>query len=554
MINGWVGEENSFVGNIRLTLLGAAQGSSAVRPSLLFSDLKQQGGTETVGRQQFAITGDQTLTPEVPSTYQVKVTGVKVPGEYRGKVELLVPGRPRAEAEVVDVVLLAKARPALTPLSEAERVQASLVRCAAGCWLARLLLPAGHFQHRLELRFEKPLSAPLGIDDVTFAVRGDQTRYSLKGEQFRVALDELSALRPPAGAVGADAPGTPQSGQGAADSSAAGSALTLADQKLADQKYVTLPVVLNPGDLPADHYTGNIYLTLAGQSSAVKVPVDLSVRAGPLWPLLILFVSIILGRLFKYMQDKGNAKADALEAINRLEYRAREAHPDDAAIISPMLEEARDMVYQDRAAEVAATVNAAASRLVTLNELRQIEARLAGKEELSAVQEIVRHIGQCRERIRQRQDAQAKALLDKIKDALVTMLTTLPVTDGAPDTDIADAVRRAESAADATGSALRTAGPRARQRLRGWLIDLSGLSDEFRAEATLWVVRPLLWFVLLLGLVALGMKTLYVDNPVFGASLFADILSLIFWGLSADVASRTLSNLRVTNAGRAAAG
>ena len=155
VINGWVGEENSFVGNIRLTLLGAAQGSSAVRLSLLFSDLKQQGGTETVGRQQVAITGDQTLTPDVPSTYQVKVTGVKVPGDYRGKVELLVPAGRRAEAEVVDVVLLAKARPALTPLTEADRVQASLVRCAGDCWLARLLLPAGYllagpFEHRLK--------------------------------------------------------------------------------------------------------------------------------------------------------------------------------------------------------------------------------------------------------------------------------------------------------------------------------------------------------------------------------------------------------------------
>lgn len=203
---------------------------------------------------------------------------------------------------------------------------------------------------------------------------------------------------------------------------------------------------------------------------------------------------------------------------------------------------------------MAATVNAAASRLVTLNELRQIEARLAGKGEPPAVQEIVRDIGQCRERIRQRLDAQAKALLDKVKDALVTMLTTLSVPDGAADTDIADALRRAESAADATGGALRIAGPRARRRLRGWLIDLFGLSKEFRAEATLWVVRPLLWLVLLPGLVALGMKTLYVDNPVFGASLFADIPSLIFWGLSADVASRTLSNLRVTNVGRAAGG
>jgi hypothetical protein len=65
-----------------------------------------------------------------------------------------------------------------------------------------------------------------------------------------------------------------------------------------------------------------------------------------------------------------------------------------------------------------------------------------------------------------------------------------------------------------------------------------------RAEATLWVVRPLLSLALLFGLSVVGIRALYVEKgATFGADPFADYLGLVLWGLSADVASRSLSNL-----------
>lgn len=77
------------------------------------------------------------------------------------------------------------------------------------------------------------------------------------------------------------------------------------------------------------------------------------------------------------------------------------------------------------------------------------------------------------------------------------------------------------------------------------LITLSGVTDQVRAETTFWVVRPLLSLILLLGLSAVGMGSLYVERgTTFGARPFADYLGLILWGLSADVASRSLSSLQ----------
>jgi hypothetical protein len=85
-------------------------------------------------------------------------------------------------------------------------------------------------------------------------------------------------------------------------------------------------------------------------------------------------------------------------------------------------------------------------------------------------------------------------------------------------------------------------------RLKGFLIGLTGLADQVRAEATLWLVRPLLYIVLLLGLLVLGIQSMYVDKGLsFGANPVADYLGLVLWGLTADVASRTLSNLPGTN-------
>ena len=508
VIRGWIGDENSFMGNIGVTLQGA-QGSAAVKLNIYKSDLKMESG-ETIGRQSVAVTGDATLTPEETSTYQVKVTSVKEPGEYHGQIDLVLTGQQRSAAKHVDVTLVAGVRPSLSLLAENDRLSANLVHCHY-CRLAYWLVPAAR-QNKIDLWFEKPLAAPLAINDITIAVKGDQSRFKITPTDLEISSDQLRQVQRPGG--------TNEQGK----------------------KYLTLPVTIISGGIPADHYSGSIYIAVAGQSSVLKVPVDFNVRSGPVWPLLALFVSILLGRLFKFMQDKGNALADAQESINRLEFRLRNAHPDDQRIITPMLQTASDLVHQDKAAEAATAVTAISARLSALNELRQLEARLQGKDP-NTVAAIRADISEARERIEFQQDEQAKTLITKIKDALVALLKTPSLTDSS---DFADAVDRADAASVAVAG-LGTVTKSRSNRLRDWLVTISGVSDEFRTEASLFLARPLLWLALLLGVLALGLKTLYVDNPTFGANPFTDFLGLMFWGLSADIASRTLSNLQFTS-------
>jgi hypothetical protein len=59
-------------------------------------------------------------------------------------------------------------------------------------------------------------------------------------------------------------------------------------------------------------------------------------------------------------------------------------------------------------------------------------------------------------------------------------------------------------------------------------------------------LQPLLFLVLLALLMLVGLKYLYIDAPggaTFGSSGAYDHLGLFLWGLSADVAQRTLQQL-----------
>jgi hypothetical protein len=79
-------------------------------------------------------------------------------------------------------------------------------------------------------------------------------------------------------------------------------------------------------------------------------------------------------------------------------------------------------------------------------------------------------------------------------------------------------------------------------RLAKVLALLSGL--HVTADVRYWLVRPVLSLALIALLLLLGMQTLYVhDGSTFGAAGLYDYLGLLLWGMSADVAQRTLQSL-----------
>ncbi len=263
-ITGWMGEENVFVGNLRLV----ATGGNVEEFIFLPYDLKQEDGDAVIPRQRVALPGELSLSEGMPKDFQVNVTDVLAPGTYEGEFKLLVPGQDPTEAVTVPLKVVAKARPAVRPLGESEQVQLNLVHCYKGsCWLAERLLSSGSFINKHSLLFENPPSA----EDT----RALNSRVVLKGQYSGKVMTED------------------------------GGGLDLLDQKRFPANDITrVPLVINRDRLSPDHYTGAIHLTMEGGLERLTVPVDLNVRSGPIWVIPALLLGILLGQLVRVVEEK----------------------------------------------------------------------------------------------------------------------------------------------------------------------------------------------------------------------------------------------------------
>jgi hypothetical protein len=334
------------------------------------------------------------------------------------------------------------------------------------------------------------------------------------------------------------------------------------DHNFPSQQVSDIPLSIKRQDIPAGHYTGAIYLTLQNAQEEMQVPVDLSVRIGPFLPLLLLLLGIILGRLVKYMQERGGPQSEALAKVYYVESRIRaEADPADKDILIPMVKSVQYEVYRGTLQTVTAELQAIEGRLQALKELRGIQNELAPQQGKPEVKEVLDKIRQARMLFANKQDNQAKTLLNEVITNPREFANNL-ITQGQVDPNVAtatvpalqtaqEAAHRAMESQDTVGQIKARKDLTWRERLKdpdfvkGLPVTLFMVLLGFRAQTTLWLVRPLLYLILLAGLVAVGFMSLYVDKgSTFGAYPFADYMSLILWGLGADVAGRSLANLR----------
>ncbi|WP_392482776.1 hypothetical protein [Nostoc sp. C110] len=501
-IKGWLGEENALISNIRLT----ASGGSITAWTFLPSDLKRTEGDEVIGRQQVELIGERKLEEGLPKDFQVKLSGVKLPGTYQGQIEILLPSQKRSEALVIPLTVKAKARPALVPVKDSEQVQLQLVRCSWDCGLAHLLLPASAFQDQRLIYLDNPNQATVFLTSAEVILQGKQTNYQITKTEVE----------------------PPQS-----------------PQTLAANKIISLPLNWKRSQIPPDRYTGAVYLTMEGREGRLSIPVDLSMRTGPAIPILVLLVGIVLGRLFKYMQEKGIPQSDALAKVYEVENMIAQVDQQDQEILSPMVNKVRNSVSQMDLETVNADLVKIKERLNCLTSLRKIEQQLKGMEQdpdVGGENGLLAKIGKARNLIKLENDEQAKELLQQIQQSIINLSNGMMGGDKKPDPSLTAAANEAAAAI------LAAAGQKTKSDRFAWLrrllIAIAGVSNELRAETTLWIVRPLLSLTLLVGLSLVGIRALYVEKGMtFGADPFSNYLELILWGLSADVASRSLSNL-----------
>ncbi|HTL89892.1 MAG TPA: hypothetical protein VL134_10860 [Leptolyngbya sp.] len=403
----------------------------------------------------------------------------------------------------------AVAPPTLTLLKRTGQIQLQLVNCTWDCALAGLLLPQSVLSDHTELYFDNSALTPINIVSSVVIVEGKQTNYQLPSQSpSAIALSENSKVLPA-------------------------------------NQISSLTLTFNRSEMPPDQYTGAIYLTLADQRNRLTLPIELSVRSSPMVPLLVLLFGIVLGRLIKYMEKRGEPQAVALQEVNRLEADVALANPEDQKILIEMIAKTRKLVFREQLDPATTSVTAIRNRLEVLTKLRLIETGLEARVEPlpeDVVEDAIAVIHQARSRIAQEDDGKAKELLDQVSE----LLDTVGVRGG-EESEMSETVRAASANLEQNlkNPPVLIKEPSQWEHFRRFLIILSGVSDQIRAEATYWVVRPVLSLILLAGLSLVGLNTLYIQNgATFGARPFPDYLGLLLWGLSADVASRSLSSLQ----------
>ena len=298
-IKGWLNEENTLIGSIRLSAPAKVE-----QFTFLASDLQRQEGDEIIARQQISFIGETKLQAGIPKDFQVKVSNPESPGTYKGQIEIRLPAQ---KPENIDINVLVKARPNLKLLRGNEQVQLQLTQCSwwVDCGLAHLLFPKSAFLQNWDLAFDNTEDASITVNGVEVLLKGEQTGYQLKSNQIQV-------------------PNIPQT--------------------LKADQIVKLPLGWDSKKIPSDRYTGAAYISLEDAKERLIIPINLTMRIAPLFPLFVLILGIVCGRLIKYMQEKGIPQAETLGKVKELEKQVTQANQEDRKTLVPMLSEAEQLV------------------------------------------------------------------------------------------------------------------------------------------------------------------------------------------------------------------
>ncbi len=499
-IKGWLNEENTLIGSIRLSAPAKVE-----QFTFLASDLQRQSGDEIIPRQKISFIGETKLQAGIPKDFQVKISNPESPGTYKGQIEIILPTQ---KPEIIDINVLVKARPNLKLLRGNEQVQLQLTQCSwwLDCGLAHLLFPKSAFLENWDLVFDNTEDASATVTSAEVLLKGEQTGYQLNSNQIKV-------------------PNIPQT--------------------LKADQIVKLPLSWDSKKIPSDRYTGAAYISLENAKERLIIPINLTVRIAPLIPLLVLFVGIICGRLIKYMQEKGIPQAETLGKVKELEKQVTQADEEDQEILKPMLSKAENLVYDRKLETATKEVDKTYARFEYLQRLRGMEQKLELlKTDIQPKEysKIIQKINNIRMQIGLSQDEQVKVLLEGLQQDI----GKLKISSMMGDKKTSNLSETIEELKDAVGvvvqSNVKEPVDKWVQWLQKFLIFLSG--SKFRTQATYWFARPLFSLILLFGLSIVGLRSLYVQKgTTFGADPFSDYLGLLVWGLSADVTSRSLSNL-----------
>jgi hypothetical protein len=504
LVQGTLDEKTtSFSRNVRLT----ATGADVAELVLLASDLKRENDPETsIERAQVTIPAGIALKRNQPRDVTVTVASVRLPGVYKGSVKFLASGRPEAEASPLDVELRVTAKPTFKTTAASFQ----LVRCVfLPCGAADALLPRVMNGGERTLPLENETRAPVEVRGHDLTLRGEKT-----GRLFTAADVEVKAstvMEP------GDAP-------------------------------VTLK--FNRAVLPPDRYAGILRLRLKGADAPLPVAFTLDVRDGPWWPLAVIVFGIVVGRLASRMTSPDAQREDKfLDRYYTLRARADGLADEVArAHLLSLLDEFVPLLEGGATDEaLKQALDKVETQLAFFSALVRIKSELAALDRPVVAGQVTPKLDAARdamiagdaegaERLRKEaEDGLRAAARDRAMGGREERFNDL-LTVSREATMRAVRVGRAGAAADRPGG---------RFNFLARLLAAASGGRIIGAKARYWLMRPLLYLLLLVLLSLVGLQSLYVNSgTTFGSAGFYDYLGLFLWGLSADVAQRTLQSLQ----------
>jgi hypothetical protein len=418
----------------------------------------------------------------------ITVMNVIHPGTYTGDLILLIPGQ--KENDALNVAL--KLSISITPNVTAPTVSMKVVhkQIALDNGLISWLIPDSADNNNWIILLTNQGPLPVAAMMPSVVLTGDRTGTILTNDQIKIPD---STLLPP---------------------------------------HQTIPVKLTitPDVLPPDHYNGTILYQYDGFDTTLSVNMELNVRYGPFWPLIVILLGIVLGRLAVNMKTWfAQKQLDLLPEYYHLNDKIVElsSHVDeiiDESVIENLTTDLQHIHERIESSDVADTEDSVTQDIKQLEgrvqffiDLRNLEEKIQTNADFTAEQkeDLMNLIVPARDL--ELEDGKDKEALAAYNTALGSL---------SKEKQALWASRRSNLIASPPSEKVGSTPYKTSQGFAHVLAFLSG-SRVPVAELRYWVARPLLALLLLVLLVLIGLQTLYVNSAMFGAAGVFDYLALL---------------------------
>lgn len=464
---------------------------------LMAGELKTTGAV--IPRNAISLPSEATLKKGQPRDLLVQIDGIRTAGIYTGSFDLIAndPKRPHdaALSQDVRVTVTVTVMPKLA-LVGTQPIVWTIVHCTTPvtCLLVDTLLPSPMRDIKKTLHLEDQRNATTEIHGTLLTTAGN-------GTEAKATVKTVPD-------------GTPTAGN----------------------KF-TATATFNRAEVVPGVYPAIVEQKSKEGGDALSQPVTVDIRVGPLIALLAIVAGVLVGRLGQTLATPLFQFQSGL--LSRIFQIRREAEQITDPVLQPLiferLKNAMNHIELAGAVDTAivADVDAIAAQTVVGQRFDALVALIPKVQDAATRADLQKQADGIRALI-------ARGDVSAVKDAdtqLVSAMAAAETAIGMPPVARSMAMRRPGGSTPAAG----TGG--GNPLVRG-LRFLAGTRGPMPVVAKYAMVRPALFFILLVVLCLTGFNTLYVKAPAgFGSAGLFDELGLFIWGLTADVAQGTLQRL-----------